>query len=95
MIQALMGNVSQVYGLSNQKTTVLPVLNIYTWLKIVLNILATSAVLAAILRWFVGFYFAIRFDTMHKKGSLFDDEIEFGSSCVQLWFFGLVSLLLF
>lgn len=92
MIQGLMGNVSQVYGISSQKTTVLPILKIYKWVKIALNILAVSAVVAGILRWFVGFIFAIRFDTMRTEGSLFDDQFEFGTSCIQLLFFSLVSL---
>src|SRR4051812_9709317 len=93
MLFGLMGNVSQVYGMDRSAAEMqMPVLQIKKWVKPVLNVLAYVAVILAILRWFVGFYFAIKFDYMHKINSMADDWMEFLSSCGQLLLFSLVCL---
>ncbi|KAI1724947.1 hypothetical protein Ddc_06223 [Ditylenchus destructor] len=89
MLTSVMGNVSQVYGIDAFKTQ-MPALQIQAWVKWVLISLAWTAVVVAILRWFVGFYFAIKFDDLHKIGSMTDDYMEFVASCAQLILFSLV-----
>uniref|UniRef100_A0A915E691 Gustatory receptor n=1 Tax=Ditylenchus dipsaci TaxID=166011 RepID=A0A915E691_9BILA len=90
MLFGVMGNVQQVYGIDKKPPMEMPVLHISTYIKPVLNVLAYLTVLVCILRWFVGFYFAIKFDYLHKVGSMTDDYMEFVSSCAQLVFFAMV-----
>ncbi len=61
MLQGLM-----VYGLVDGHKMAMAPLGIAKWIKAGLVVLSWLAVLASIGRWFVGFYFAIRFDYLHR-----------------------------
>ena len=75
---------------STQHRRELPTLELRPSLIGGLLVVAWLTALMAIIRWFVGLYFAILFDDMHKNGSMVDDYAECGASVVQLLLFGMV-----
>nr|CAD2176974.1 unnamed protein product [Meloidogyne enterolobii] len=94
MLQGMIGDVSKIYGLdpTAQIRRQLPPLNLPTILTASLVILACITAFLASLRWFVGLYFAILFDEMHKKGSMTDTYSECAASLTQTFLFVLLCL---
>uniref|UniRef100_A0A1I8AYE3 Otopetrin-3 n=1 Tax=Meloidogyne hapla TaxID=6305 RepID=A0A1I8AYE3_MELHA len=92
MLQGMIGDVSKIYGLdpTAQIRRQLPALNLPTILTASLVILACITAFLASLRWFVGLYFAILFDEMHKKGSMTDTYSECAASLTQTLLFVLL-----
>ncbi|KAF7639864.1 hypothetical protein Mgra_00000784 [Meloidogyne graminicola] len=92
MLQGMIGDVSKIYGLdpTAQIRRQLPPLNLPPLLTIPLLIFACITAFLVTLRWFVGLYFAILFDEMHKKGSMLDTYTECAASLVQTLLFAIL-----
>lgn len=92
MLHGMIGDVTKTYGLdpSTQHRRELPVLNISLYIRITLLLLACTTALVAVLRWFVGLYYSIRFDDMHKYGSMVNNYSECVAGLMQLLLFGIL-----